>query len=72
MGMCRYLNRGSYQNPCDFQVPKGQMQSHATEKISLEQVGMQAMGKESHSTNSERDLCGAVPVPKQGFQPKWL
>ena len=71
-GLCRCLNRGSNPNGCDFQVPWGQMQCHATHKFSPEQFGIQAMGMEGHSTNSERDLCGVVPVPKQGFQPKLL
>ena len=71
-GLCRWLNRGSNPIGCDLQVPWGQMQCHATHKFSPEQFGIQAMGMEGHSTNSERDLCGVVPVPKQGFQPKLL
>ena len=69
-GLCRCLNRGSNPNGFDFQVPWGQMQCHASHKFSPEQFGIQAMGMEEHSTNSERNLCGVVPVSKQGFQSK--
>ena len=71
-GMCQCLNRGSYRNAWDFQVHKDQLHFHTTEKVRLEQVGMQGMDIECHNTHTKRDLCGDVPVPKQRFLPKSL
>ena len=68
----RLLVTGHNPNGCDFPVPWDQMHCHATHKFSPEQFGIIAMGMEGHSTNSERVLCGVVPMAKQGFQPNRL